>query len=608
MSTSARSALRHIEVFRYLDDAALQEFEAKLRVISITRGSILIRQGDDTGELYIVLSGRFQVLHSSHPTPVAEIGVGEPIGEVAFFTGSRRTATVKAARDSVVVVLTRYDFEQVAKRSPGIWRTVAAELANRLAERNVVATHGRGPIPKTLTLCAAGPHTLPETFLRHLQTVFSARSRCIFVTSSSLRALCPTASSVGDLEVTTVLNRLEEQYDYVVYVADADLTTWTEKAIRQADLVLWVAQCDISADLDSTEMNTIERFSANLSDLGDQRLVLLHSKRGGASGTRRWLHGRPTITMHHHVTIEHIPDYERLFRFTNGTALGLVACGGGAFCAAHIGFYQALLEAGLEFDIMGGTSGGAALTAAFALGVGIEDISHLVEEIFVVRRAMGRWTWPRYSLLEHTALDAALLEHYTSVDIEDLWTLFFAVSTNLSRSELHYHRTGPLWEAVRASSSIPALLPPVYTKEGELLVDGCLLDNLPIKGMRALKSGPNVVIDFDVPTLQRFDVDYAMLPSRGTLLLNLVNPFRRSTLPSAPSPASILMRSLMVNRQNTNQLLTSDDLLMVLRIPEGIGHLDWQNHRRLRQIGYDYAVAELNRARAEGHAIFEGTR
>ena len=214
--------------------------------------------------------------------------------------------------------------------------------------------------------------------------------------------------------------------------------------------------------------------------------------------------------MHHHVALDNVGDVERLYRFVNGTALGLVACGGGAYCAAHVGLYKAMLQSGLVFDIMGGTSGGGAMTAAFAMGSDPDDIDRATHEIFVTNKAMRRYTWPRYSLLDHTHYDRQLAKYYAGVDIEDLWIPYFCVSTNLSSYDLHRHRRGDLWSAVRATGSVPVLLPPFYTPDGQMLVDGAILDNVPIRVMHELKSGPNVVISFEVPKLQRFEVDYSV--------------------------------------------------------------------------------------------------
>ena len=182
--------------------------------------------------------------------------------------------------------------------------------------------------------------------------------------------------------------------------------------------------------------------------------MLLHETHGPIAGTARWLAPR-NIAMHHHVALDNVGDAERLYRFINGTALGLVACGGGAYCAAHVGLYKALVQSGLTFDIMGGTSGGGAMTAAFAMGTDPDEVDRATHDIFVTNRAMRRYTWPRYSLLDHTHYDRQLAKYYSGVDIEDLWIPYFCVSTNLSSYDLHRHRQGDLWGAVRASGLDP---------------------------------------------------------------------------------------------------------------------------------------------------------
>src|SRR5262249_16308874 len=146
------------------------------------------------------------------------------------------------------------------------------------------------------------------------------------------------------------------------------------------------------------------------------------------------------------------------------------------------------------------------------------------------------------SLLDHVHFDKQLAAHYAGVDIEDLWIPYFAVSTNLSSYDLHRHRHGDLWAAVRASGAIPVLLPPYYTDDGPMLVDGAILDNVPIRVMHELKSGPNVVISFEVPKLEQFKVDYRALPGRAALLKAMLNPILRRALPAAPGVAPLLMR------------------------------------------------------------------
>jgi len=598
--------LAMVEAFKDLSASEHDELESRLQPISIARGEILVRQGDVADALYLVVSGRFLVLLEGREKPISEIGPGSPIGEIAFFAGGMRTATVKAGRDSLVLRLTREDFEQLAARSPGIWVAITAALARRLAETTAGGHVKREARPRTIAICRAGAAPVPAAFIDKLRAVFESQARTIVLDEAQSRPMFRNRALRDSEEGTRWFNELESRCDFLLYVAEEELTPWSQKAIRQADLVLSVGRHGPGLAEGALAPSALERFAVELQQPGSVRLVLLHGSAGGITGTRAWLERRPWLTMHHHVALDAEADYRRLFRFINGTALGLVACGGGAFSAAHIGLYEALIEAGLEFDIMGGTSGGGAMTAAFALGADPDEIERRTHEMFVTRRALGRWTWPRYSLLDHTELDQALALNFTSVDIEDLWIPYFALSTNLSRNARHCHRRGPLWEAVRATSAVPALLPPFFTEEGEMLVDGCLLDNVPVETMRSLKSGPNVVIDFSLPRIDRYKVDYRALPSRSALLKRIWSRSGRRGLPLAPTPHAVLMRSLMLNRREVDGDLGPEDILLSPRIPAGVGPLDWHKHRLLREKGYEFARAELARLRAEGHSLLAG--
>jgi NTE family protein len=224
------------------------------------------------------------------------------------------------------------------------------------------------------------------------------------------------------------------------------------------------------------------------------------------------------------------------------------------------------------------------------------------EDIFITRKAMRRWTWPRYGLLDHVAFDRALAHHFTSVDIEDLDVPFFAVATNLTRKAVECIRRGPLWVAVRASAAIPAMLPPVFNAAGEMMVDGCVMENTPIKTIRALKTGPNVVIDFASPELERQILDTSSLPARWEMIGRVLTGGARH-LPAAPGPQSVLMRALMLNRPDFGRDMGASDILLVPPIPRHIGPLDWHRHRELRALAHEYASEELRRVKETGHGL-----
>jgi NTE family protein len=593
-----------IGTFCDLPAGDLDAIDARLEPMTVRRGDALVCAGDEAGDaLFIVVSGRFEVLPADGSERIAEIGAGSPIGEIAFFAGGPRTATVRALRDSLVLRLRRADFDELASDRPRLWRAASAALARRLATTATAKPRARMDKPRTIAVLHAGPAPSPGIVAR-LCEILQRRYGATIVDAARLRSLCGAANPAEEQSVHA-LNEIERGSAAVVYLAGDTLTAWSETAIRQADVVLAIARR--GAGTDDVETNDLERYAAEIHAAGRIYLALVHPPGAGISATRAWLDKRPLVHLHHHLRHANEADLGRLCRYLLGNARGLVACGGGAFSAAHIGCFQAFRECGIEFDAAGGTSGGAAMTAALALGLSPDEIEERLHDIFVRRRSMKRWTLPRYSLLDPCELDRALEDGFSAMEIADLPIPYFALSTNLTRGMPHCHRRGPLWQAVRASSSLPALLPPRFTGEGEMLVDGCVVDNVPVAAMHMLKAGPNVVIDFRVPEAPVEGCAGAELPSRARLLRSVLSAGGRARLPSYPTPQSVLVRSLLLHGRCDTSELAPDDLLLAPEMPGGISHLDWHRHGELRQHAYRLAIAEIASRQREGHPAVTGT-
>jgi NTE family protein len=597
-------AIPDIDLFSGLTETEQAALATRCELSSLRRGDVLVRQGDTADAFYVVISGRFAVTRDGHRATLSEIGRGQPVGEMAFLTGGARTATVTAMRDSLVLALSRAEFDDLVAAHPGIWRTLTATLARRLADTTSSAAAiaaAAAPRPRTVCIVPAGGAAVSGGFTAMLGRALEAGGRTAVLSGAAARDLLGDDDALFGAGAIAKLNALEAGHDHLLFIADDEITPWTEKAIRHADLVIAVARFE-----DDPEPGPVELLAARFVAPEATRLVLLHPTRRKVSGSAQWLANR-AVAMHHHVALDRLEDVLRLVRFVEGRALGLIAAGGGALAAAHTGVFKALSEAGVVFDIMGGTSAGAALAAAFLLDASPDEIDARMGEMFVANRAMRRYTLPRYALLDHTVFDEQLRRLFGEGDIEDLWLPFFAVSTNLTRYGLACHRTGPLWRAIRASSSIPVLLPPVYTAAGDMLVDGCLLDNVPVKIMHELKTGPNVVVSFKPPELERLEVDYDALPSRAALLRLVLNPLRREPLPGAPGLITVLTRAMMANRRDFVGELAPDDVSLVPPLPPRMGFLDWHRHGELFHGAYAWTAERLDAIRASGHPAWLAT-
>ncbi len=596
--SSKRFTLSSVATFKDLPREALRLLEDRLQPIHIRRGAYVVQQDEAADSLYVVVSGRFAVEVDGHQDAVAEITRGSTIGEIAFFAGGNRTATVRAIRDGIVVRLTRADFDAISENSSAVWAATTATLAERLAAEtrrgslmnNAYAARTR-PRPRTIAIVGTASGFIPPAFVTAFAETAHARSDTLIVSSGTIADVIGEPCG-SDLEFTEALNALESRFGTIVFLADPELTSWSEKSIRQADEILLVASPFDEPVGATVPLGRLEAFALSLHQPAARRLAIVHARRGIAQGTRHWLTLREPA-MHHHVALENVDDIERLWRFLAGEALGFVACGGGAYCAAHVGVYRAFRESGVSFDMVGGTSGGAAMAAAFAQDRDPLEIDRGIHRMFIDGRAMSHYTLPKYGLLDHTHFDAHLERQYGNIRIEDLWKPYFAVSADLSNYETEVHRTGPLWQAIRASAAIPGLLPPFYTQDGRMLVDGSVISNVPIETMHGLKRGPNVVVSFQAGEGQKFSVDYAALPGRRDLIWQTLNPLSSRTPPTAPSAATVLIRSLMANRGHFERYLEPGDWLLVPPTPPEMGALDWRRHTEIMEAAYNHTQTEI---------------
>lgn len=565
--------------------AGLEALAAESDRRVLRRGEVLVREGEPSDRFFIVLSGRFTVHKEDLAGPFAEIGQGELVGEVGFFAGLPRMATVLAARDSIVLEIRGNHFEKAAVTLPSLRQAVTTFLARRFAMQSPSSSLPKKPARiRTLAIIPAGGSRIPPVFVRHLRKAFGTGTRTQFLARPDIEARF-AGFPIDDQPVLNWLNELEAKTEIIVYVADEEPNEWTRVCIRQADSVLLLASASCSPRL-----NVSEELALSVHPAWTARLVLVHDSRSAAvSGTAKWLNERPHVGHHHHVALEDESDIQRLVRFICGKATGFVAAGGGSLGCAHLGVYRAFIEAGACFDYLGGTSSGAAMMAGFARGLGADEIDRGTHNIFIKNRAFRRPTFPHFALLDHKVFDRALQAEYSDVLIEDLWLPFFALSTNLSSRQPHVHRRGKLWQAVRASGSIPGVLPPFFTAEGDMLVDGGIMNNLPLEQMNELKTGPNVVVSLRSDAPRKYHIDYERIPGASELAVRLLMPFGRASLPKVPSMIQVIAASMLVHRPH-EVALGEEDVLVCPQVSNTISFMDWSRHAELFSESYEWTI------------------
>lgn len=577
-----------------LDARLLDEVEKAADWIYLSRGEVLFEQGDPALGLYFVVSGRLlvEVVDADGTArAIGEAGRGQSMGEMAFFTGAPRTARASAIRDTVLVEFTNAEFDALVSARPQLMRSVAAGLVQRLNQVNAAAADGSRV--SNLTVLPASPGAPVAAFCDRLAAALAAFGPVLRLGSASIDdymgepgiAQAPEDSPESARLLAWVEAR-EGSHRFVLFEADAAPSAWTRRCLHQADRVLLLARADEApapGDLERALLNHPRRVTD-----AKQWLVLVHPEGTHRlpQGTSRWLAER-SVETHHHLRWGDGEDLGRLARHLAGRAVALVLGGGGARGFAHIGMVRALREAGVPVDMVGGTSMGASIAAQVAMGYGPDRLESLNRRVWVKIRPHKAYTLPVISIISTRKSDRVGKMLYGDTEIEDLWTPFFCVSSNLSTAEQMVHRRGSLLWAATASASLPGAAQPVL-HDRHLLCDGALLNNLPTDVARRLGAGVVVAAEVSVEDDAQFICD--RIPRVGEILRDRL--LRRKKI-RFPSLMEVALRASMLHSAHGERaaLATAD---FALRPPiDGFALMDFSVMDRLVAVGYEYARAEV---------------
>ena len=578
-----RQALHRAPLFADLDSRALGAVEGELVMSVLPGGTPLFRQGEPADAVYVITSGCLGVFRhddgggTEEPNLIAELTPGNIVGEMSLLSHTRRTRSVAALRDSEVWRLSQSSFDALTNQHP----EVLPAMMRNVAVRNAMGPAKRRRQPRTFALLPAGPD------------VPSARFAVML--SNALGRIGDQVQMLGSESINEEpewFARCEMDSSFVLYRADATLTPWTELCLRQADCLIVVRRAN---DREPTRLPfEIEASQAGAVFHRRRELVLLHDGHDPRSGSTAPMLAGGVYGQHHHVRLDLPVDFDRLARLITGHAVGIVMAGGGARAFTHIGVVKALRASGVPIDLAGGTSMGAIVAAAVAARWGDEELTTRFRRAFVTRNPLRDYTLPLVSLFRGRQVTELLRSAFGEHDIEDLILPFYCVTANLTTSTADVHRTGRLWRWLRASVSLPGVLPP-FNDAGQVHVDGGVIDNLPVREMRRMGRGLTIGIDIDTAGALSAGAGVGDSWSAWEFFRRLVWK-RKETLP-IPSIVRILLRSALVSSTaRAAEDRAAADLLIVPPM-DRYDLLDWTSFDAAIETGYRSTMEALDKAR-----------
>src|SRR5665213_1248572 len=555
-------------VFDSLDAEARASLEAELAWFSVPSGHELYRPGDLSSGLFMVLTGCLGIIIGAvtQDEPAALIRPGEVVGEYGLLLDRPQGATCVAIRDTSIAWLSKDGFARLVRKHPESVLPFAAQLIDVLG-RALSFRRRSFTIPKTVGLIPLHQGAPVDRIAAALvAAAVKAGHKAILLDSAA-------AGRSHDF-----IQIVETEHDVVIYCGDTADSDWTRTCIRQSDRVLLTAVAAEAPREQAALLEQIKRLPWRQAEL---LLVQQEGIRPPAPAAG-WL-SQFSVPFHSHVRLSSTSDMARLARYVTGRGLGLVLSGGGARGFAHIGVIKALREARIPIDLVGGTSIGAIIAAGVALEWDDKEMYERMHAAFVRSNPLDDFTVPIFALTKGRKVERRLRRHFAEARAEDMWRPYFAVASNLTNGEVAVLRSGLLWRALRASTAIPGLLPPVIEK-GDVLADGGVMNNLPCDVMDAMRRGP--VIGVDVSRYRTPDMTGA---HTKTLL-------RRLFVPSdygGPGMISLLLRAATVG--GTIQTRSSRDHADLLLDPplELIAIRDWRSFDHAMEQGYRYTMERI---------------
>ena len=589
-----REALRASAVFGSLHAEVIEELVAAVQWRQVQGGEPVFREGEQADSVVFVINGGLRVSRTDPQGQMRlynQVHPGQSIGELGMILQQPRTQDVTAVRDSTLALLSRDAYETLLIRHPvALNRVFLKAVHDQL--RHGTEAHDKG-LTQTIAIVPLDAQAGSATLAASLVAALAVQAAKLGETVGHLTEQSQTGQTLLNGVVIDVRSGvlLDDHHELLVFETSAQDTAWTRYAIRQADQIVFVASSGKPPAPRELERQIVAEPGYALKR---KHLVVMHGRdRVEPEPPRAWAAGRDLERIYP-LREGVVADAEHLARFLTGTAVGLVLGGGGARGFAHLGVLRALGEANIPVDLIGGNSMGALIGAQLACGYTLDQILKQTQKF-----AAGgeRPTVPLVSLVAGRRVERDLKKLFGATQIEQLWRPFFAAACNLSRGCTAVQDHGPLWRAVLASNSPAGLFPPVV-HDGDLLVDGAILENVPVQPMRMRLgtplerrrgNGTIIAIDVDVPANLRADPRLLRIGPMSTLKKRLMK-----SAPASPSIAEILYSAGHVGSLNQRpRAIAQADLYLEPPVGE-FPLMAYARGADIAEVGYRYAMEKIS--------------
>ena len=588
-----------IEALSCLGDIPLNQLSELIKRLESKRVAAqqpIYQQGDESNWVYFVGSGR--LARHEDDDYLGQLSQGDMAGWDSFFHQCPRDHTLIAQTDCFVYELDRQNFTELTQELPAIlsgFLSAATPMPSTGTMKKAVAVNKQVGVFMLEDLAAFN-----DTVRKKLMQCYADNSRVLSYQCKEFCQLAGVDQSFGSLSehlAADIFAQLESEHDTVLYFAEsADPREWVEKIVQQSDMQIVIVK-------DGTD--ALPQWFEELLNVNNKRpgLVIIQTESAEFSESSRELWNVFEPEWHYRFQLGDQRRWASVARMAQGRAINLVLSGGGCLGAIHCGILQALEDANFPIDTIGGTSAGAGIAIGYALGDNAAQISKKFRYAFTEQKPFSAYTLPYYGLLNPKTLDRVLKEISNGYSLEDSHIPIHVTVTNLTLSKAEVLSTGPAWEAMRMSGSLPGVLPP-FIRNGYSYIDGGVMNNFPISVARQKYGGRYVGVTFDIP---KDDLIQCRYEDRPNAVQAILARFKLGKGNDYPDLGGVLANSLMLsNSRVLKEAVNKADLLLHPPVPCSVGMTSFERFDELYGIGVEYGtqfIADLKESDSENDWI-----
>lgn len=481
MNSLLFDTVKNHRIFSGLGDETIHSLLNTCKIVNLKEGEILFNQDDPSDALYLTIRGQLLthlIGQNGTRKSMGLIKAGETFGELGVLADSPRSLTVQAIEDSELLYIPALVFKELFSTHASVCVATAYPMITRSIKTLKLA--GRKAALKHLVVFPADSNLPLDKIYENFAATAKTPTKELLVLKESdwenkIGGMEELISSVEELSIATESGGGSS----ILYLLSSHNSPFAKTIFPRATIIYPLANNNVSAELYQQVMADVNEYKYTRTP---RKELILFDDNNHVSKS----FDLRSFPIYHKIKLQDKDTYKRILRFMLGKAVSMVLSGGGARGWIHLGTIKAIKEFGLPIDTIGGTSIGSVIGAMYAMGLSPDEIAEKATSFSnSLRRyvSLKNFTFPVVGMFSGKDITRALQDLCGNLSIEDLPMYFFCTSCNISTSCVSIHSSGNLFEKVRASVSVPALMPPMIM-DGDPHVDGSVLNDLPVNTMK----------------------------------------------------------------------------------------------------------------------------